>query len=468
MACHVLAGRPSPGSASGGYQTNNTITGIMSLQLRAAAKCKFDVLSLGECMVRLAPPGHGRIEFAKVLEVDVGGGEFNVAYACARLGLRAGFVSKLPDNPVARIILNHARAAGLDVSNVLLEKFDGVGRAGRVGLNFTEVGTGVRASVTMYDRGHSSISRMRPEEINWEEIFQEQGAVWLHTGGILASLSDQSAAVTKAALQAARAAGTVTSYDLNFRGKFWSSAQGHRRTRDIIPHVQVLIGNEEDFQKALGFEVEGTTARIARTCRWRLTSAWSRAWWSNRTPTSAPSGTTLREVKSGLVNNWGGILWHDGNSARRASSRTWRSRTASAAATAFPAASPMASSRGWPGGDRQFRRGAWGAAANHPGRHFPSDAGGSPARHARAARRASRDDALRLSRPVGQAGGGRQPANVAGKRGDARGNPAAMAGRLLGQGDQITLQTLDLRRAIFAGYRLDGVGRTGAAGCGGR
>jgi len=282
----------------------------MSLQLRAAAKCKFDVLSLGECMVRLAPPGHGRIEFAKVLEVDVGGGEFNVAYACARLGLRAGFVSKLPDNPVARIILNHARAAGLDVSNVLLEKFDGVGRAGRVGLNFSEVGTGVRASVTMYDRGHSSISRMRPEEINWEEIFQEQGVVWLHTGGILASLSEESAAVTKAALQAARAAGTVTSYDLNFRGKLWSSAKAIAVTREIMPHVQVLIGNEEDFQKALGFDVEGARADLRelpveayKEMARRVVKAF---------PNIQALGTTLREVKSGLVNNWGAILCHDG------------------------------------------------------------------------------------------------------------------------------------------------------------
>src|SRR5580700_8112649 len=150
----------------------------MPLQLRDPSTCRFDLLSLGECMVRLAPPGHGRIEFAKVLEVDVGGGEFNVAYACARLGLRSSFISKLPDNPVARIILNHARTVGMDVSNVLLEKFDGVGRKGRVGLNFTEVGTGVRASVTMYDRGHSSISQMKPAELDWAKIFKDEGAVW--------------------------------------------------------------------------------------------------------------------------------------------------------------------------------------------------------------------------------------------------------------------------------------------------
>src|ERR1041384_730643 len=100
----------------------------MAIQVKAAAKCKFDILALGECMVRLAPPGHGRIEFSKTLEVDVGGGEFNVGYACARLGLRGGFISKLPDNPVAKIILNHARAVGMSGAHLLLEKFDGVGR----------------------------------------------------------------------------------------------------------------------------------------------------------------------------------------------------------------------------------------------------------------------------------------------------------------------------------------------------
>jgi 2-dehydro-3-deoxygluconokinase len=282
----------------------------MPLQLRDASKCKFDVLAFGECMVRLAPPGHGRIEFAKSFEVDVGGGEFNVAYACARLGLRGGFISKLPDNPVARIILNQARAAGLDVSNVLMEKFDGVGRAGRVGLNFTEVGTGVRPSVTMYDRGHSSISRMKPEEINWADIFGQQGAVWLHTGGIMAALSDDSAAATKAALQAARAAGTVTSYDLNYRGKLWSSQKAIAVTRSLIPYVQVLIGNEEDFQKVLGFEVEGASADL----RQLPVEAYKRM--VGRVVKEFPHVqavcTTLREVKSGLVNNWGGILWHEG------------------------------------------------------------------------------------------------------------------------------------------------------------
>lgn len=282
----------------------------MPIQLRDAAKSKFDVLALGECMVRLSPPGHGRIEFSKTLEVDVGGGEFNVAYACARLGMKTGLVSKLPDNYVAKIIVNHARAVGMSVENVVMEKFDGVGRKSRVGLNFTEVGTGVRASVTMYDRGHSSASQMKPEDLNWKKIFAEDGCRWLHTGGIFTSLSDSCASTIKAALKAANEAGTITSYDLNFRSKLWSSEKAIATTKDIAPLVQVLIGNEEDFQKVLGFEVEGTDANLKELPvenYKRMVEKVVKAY-----PNIKAVCTTLREVKSGLINNWGGILWYDG------------------------------------------------------------------------------------------------------------------------------------------------------------
>jgi 2-dehydro-3-deoxygluconokinase len=284
--------------------------GYMPIQLREAAKSKYDVLALGECMVRLSPLGHGRIEFAKMLEVDVGGGEFNVAYACARLGLRTGFASKLPDNYVARIILNHARAVGMCVGNVVLENYDGVGRSSRVGLNFTEVGTGVRPSVTMYDRGHSSASQMRPADLDWKRLFNEQGIRWLHTGGIFTALSEFAAETVLAALKAAAEAGTVTSYDLNFRSKLWNSERAISATKKIINHVQVLIGNEEDFQKVLGFEVEGTDPNL----RELQVDAYKRMVEKvvKTYPHIKAICTTLREVKSGLVNNWGGILWHEG------------------------------------------------------------------------------------------------------------------------------------------------------------
>jgi 2-dehydro-3-deoxygluconokinase len=283
---------------------------FMSIQLRDASHGKYDLLALGECMVRLSPSGHGRIEFSKVLEVDVGGGEFNVAYACARLGMRTGFVSKLPENPLARIILNHARGVGMCVSNVLLEKYDGVGHQNRVGLNFTEVGTGVRASVTLYDRGHSAASQMRPEEIDWKNLFEQQGARWLHTGGIFTALSEASAATVSAALREANAAGVITSYDLNFRSKLWSSQKAIATSKNIIKDVQVLIGNEEDFQKVLGFEVEGMGSDLRQLPVEGYKRMVERV--VKTYPHIKAVCTTLREVKSGLVNNWGGILWFDG------------------------------------------------------------------------------------------------------------------------------------------------------------
>jgi 2-dehydro-3-deoxygluconokinase len=280
------------------------------MKIRSAADCRFDLMSLGECMIRLSPPGHGRIEFANSLEVWVGGGEYNVAYALARLGLRTGFLSRMVDNPVGRLVLNHGRSVGMDMRHMLMAKYDGVGRADRVGLNFTEVGTGVRASVTMYDRGHSAASNMKPGMIDFKKVFGQEGVRWLHTGGIFSALSDGTAALVNEALTAAREAGTIVSYDLNFRSKLWSSQKAQQVTRELVPNIDCLIGNEEDFQKVLGFEVEGVDENLAA----HDTSAYKKM--VEKVVKAYPNvkvvGTTLREVKSGLVNNWSAILWHEG------------------------------------------------------------------------------------------------------------------------------------------------------------
>jgi 2-dehydro-3-deoxygluconokinase len=279
------------------------------MKIRDAKDSKFDLISLGECMVRLSPPGHGRIEFANTLEVCVGGGEFNVAYALARLGMRTAFASRIVDNPVGRIILNAARAVGVDVSNVVVAKYDGVGRADRIGLNFTEVGTGVRGSVTLYDRGHSAASNMKPGMIDFKQVFS-QGIRWMHTGGIFAALGDGCAATLKDAVLAAKENGTIISYDLNFRSKLWSAQKAQQVTKELVPHLDCLIGNEEDFQKVLGFEVEGVDENLSALD----TSAYKRM--VEKVVKAYPNikvvGTTLREVKSGLVNNWSAILWSEG------------------------------------------------------------------------------------------------------------------------------------------------------------
>lgn len=278
------------------------------MKIRDAKDTQLDLVSLGECMVRLSPPGHGRIEFSPTLEVWVGGGEYNVSYALARLGLRTGWVGGLVDNPVGKIILNHARSAGLDTSAVVNLKYDGVGRDARIGLNFTEVGTGVRASVTLYDRGHSATSKMKPGDVNWTKLFKERGVRWLHTGGIFTCLSESTRLVAAEALKAAHDAGTIVSYDLNFRSKLWSSKDAIATTKPLVQYIDCLIGNEEDFQKVLGYDVEGASHDLKGELPIEAYKNMVRKV-AKDYPNLKVIGTTLREVTSGLLNNWSAILY---------------------------------------------------------------------------------------------------------------------------------------------------------------
>jgi 2-dehydro-3-deoxygluconokinase len=282
----------------------------MALKIKSAESCEFDLVALGECMIRLSPAGHGRIEFAPQLEVWVGGGEYNVAYALARLELRTGWVGGLNTSPMGRIIANHARAVGMDIAHAVTKKYDGVGKVDRIGLNFTEVGHSKRASVTLYDRGHSATAGMKPGQVNWKKLFAEQGVRWLHTGGIFAALSDGTRQVVAEAVKAAHEAGTIVSYDLNFRSKLWSSADAIATTKPLVPYIDCLIGNEEDFQKVLGYDVEGVDVEKGSLD----TSAFKAM--VNRVVKDFPNikvvGTTLRGVKTALVNDWSAIMWHDG------------------------------------------------------------------------------------------------------------------------------------------------------------
>ncbi len=280
----------------------------MPLNLRSPDECELDLLSLGECMVRLSPPGHGRIEFASNLEVWVGGGEYNVAYALARLGLRTGWVGGLVDNPVGRIIRNHARAVGVDTRHVVTLPYDGVGREARIGLNFTEVGAGPRASVTLYDRGHSATSKLKPGDVDWPAIFAGRGVRWLHTGGIFTCLSPSTRQVAAEALKAAHDAGTVVSYDLNFRGKLWSSKEAIDTTKPLVRYIDCLIGNEEDFQKVLGYEVEGADVDTGDALPIDSYKQMVRRV-AKDYPNLKVIGTTLREVVSANENNWSAILY---------------------------------------------------------------------------------------------------------------------------------------------------------------
>ena len=279
----------------------------MALDLIPTDQAQLDLVSLGECMVRLSPPGHDRIEFARTMDVYVGGGEFNVAYALARLGLRTGWVGGLVDNPVSAIIENHARSVGMDVSHAPKLPYDGVGRDARIGLNFTEVGVGPRAAVTLYDRGHSATSKMTPDSVDWKKLFSG-GVRWLHTGGIFTCLSDTTRQVTPVALQAAKDAGTIVSYDLNFRSKLWSSEEAISHTKPLAPYIDCLIGNEEDFEKVLGYEVEGADVEGGGELPIEKYKDMVRRVVQDY-PNLKVVGTTLREVVSASENNWSALLY---------------------------------------------------------------------------------------------------------------------------------------------------------------
>jgi 2-dehydro-3-deoxygluconokinase len=261
-------------------------------------------------MIRLSPPGHQRIELTPAFEAYAGGGEYNVAYALARYGMRTGFVSRLVDNPLGHFIRNHAKASGMDLTDVVWVPYDGSGRADRIGLNFTEVGMGVRASVTLYDRGHTAIAHMQPADVDWKKLFERRKTRWFHTGGILTALSESCADVAREAMKAAHDSGAIVSYDLNFRSKLWSSKRAIEVTKSLVPFIDVLIGNEEDFQKVLGFEVEGTDENLKQLPIEGYKAMVKKV--VATYPHIRAVGTTLREVVSGLVNNWSAIMYYDG------------------------------------------------------------------------------------------------------------------------------------------------------------
>jgi len=197
-----------------------------------------DVVTFGEAMIRLAPPHFQRLEQTASLDVQIGGGELNVAVGASRLGLASAWVSRLPKNTLARLMENRVKQMGVDTSRIIWAN------EGRVGLYFVEFGAAPRPSSVLYDRAQSAISAIQPGEVDWKRVFA--GAKWFHTSGITPALSDSAAAVTLEALQAARAAGVTVSYDLNYRSKLWSPAKAQAVQEPMMPYVDVLITTEED------------------------------------------------------------------------------------------------------------------------------------------------------------------------------------------------------------------------------
>ena len=287
---------------------------MSGLSIRSAAEVRWDLVALGEVMLRL-DPGEERIATTRTFRVWEGGGEYNVARGLRRcFGLRTAVVTALADNPVGRLVEDVMLQGGVDLSLVRWVPYDGVGRSIRNGLNFTERGFGVRAAVGCSDRGHTATSQLRPGDVDWERVFGGDGARWFHCGGVFAALSETTADVAAEAMQAARRHGVVVSYDLNYRASLWKAIGGQARAREVnrglAPLVDVMLGNEEDFSAALGFEVEGLDANLSALDPanfGRMMGQVTQAY-----PNLRLVATTLRNARTASRNDWGAACYADG------------------------------------------------------------------------------------------------------------------------------------------------------------
>jgi 2-dehydro-3-deoxygluconokinase len=298
------------------------------LSIREREECRWDLASLGEVMLRL-DPGEGRIATTRTFRAWEGGGEYNVARGLRKcFGLRTTVATALADNPVGRLVEDLILQGGVDTSHICWVPYDGVGRAVRNGLNFTERGFGLRGAIGCSDRGHTAASQLQPDDIDWDQVFGAEGARWFHCGGIFAGLSETTADVAATAMAAARRHGTVVSYDLNYRPSLWEAIGGETRAQEVnrklAPLVDVMLGNEEDFTAALGFEVTGLGSEVAGldfdvaatgadlpkldpASFGRMMTVVNRTY-----PNLKLIATTLRLVRSATRNDWGAVCWTGG------------------------------------------------------------------------------------------------------------------------------------------------------------
>ncbi len=287
---------------------------MVTLKIKPPESCRYDLIALGEIMLRL-DPGEGRIRTAREFKVWEGGGEYNVARGLRRcFGLRTAICTAFADNDVGRLIEDFILQGGVDTRFITWMPFDGIGRAVRNGLNFTERGFGMRGAVGISDRANSAASQLKPGDFDWNQIFGKLGVRWFHTGGIFAALSDTTPKLVIEAVRAAKKYGTIVSYDLNYRPSLWKAIGGLKRAqevnKEIASFVDVIIGNEEDFTACLGFEVKGVDQHISRIDVTEFKEMIGNA--VNAYPNFKVTATTLRAVRSATRNDWGAICWAGG------------------------------------------------------------------------------------------------------------------------------------------------------------
>jgi 2-dehydro-3-deoxygluconokinase len=286
----------------------------MSLKIRPASHCAYDQVSLGEVMLRL-DPGEGRIRTARSFAAWEGGGEYNTSRGLRKcFGLRTAVCTALVDNEVGHLVEDLIMQGGVATDFIRWREDDGIGRTVRNGLNFTERGFGVRGAVGVPDRGNTAASQLVPGDFDWQDLFGKRGVRWFHTGGIFAALSESSAAVALEAVTCARRHGTIVSYDLNYRPSLWKSigglAKAQEVNKEIAKHVDVMIGNEEDFTASLGFKVKGSDEKLSHIDTSAFKAMIETA--VKAFPNFQVAATTLRRVVSATRNDWSAVLWHGG------------------------------------------------------------------------------------------------------------------------------------------------------------
>ncbi len=286
----------------------------MAIEIKSAETCEYACISLGEVMLRL-DPGEGRVHTTRQFTAWEGGGEYNVTRGLRRcFGLKTAVVTAFADNPVGRLVEDFILQGGVDTRFIKWVDYDGIGREVRNGLNFTERGFGIRGAVGCPDRGNTAASQLKPGDIDWEEIFGKCGVQWFHTGGIYAALSATTPGVVLEAVKCAKKHGTIVSYDLNYRPSLWKDFGGLKKcqevNREIAKHVDVMVGNEEDFTACLGFDVEGVDENISHIPVDAFKRMIKTA--TKEFPNFKATATTLRAVKTATVNDWAAIAWHDG------------------------------------------------------------------------------------------------------------------------------------------------------------
>lgn len=272
---------------------------------------RFDLVSLGEVMLRL-DPGNTRVRTSRSFNVWEGGGEYNVARGLRKcFGKKTSILTALADNEVGRLIEDLILQGGVNTDHLIWREYDGVGRSVRNGLNFTERGFGVRGAVGVSDRGRTAVSQLTSKDFDWEKIFEKEGSRWLHTGGIFAALSESAAEVALEAVRSARKSGAKVSYDLNYRPSLWKSIGGKDKAQEVnqklAAEVDVLIGNEEDFEASLGIELEGSNQSYQGINLDSYKKMVERA--VQIYPNLELIAVTLREVKSASRNDWSAIAW---------------------------------------------------------------------------------------------------------------------------------------------------------------